>query len=80
MYYICSGQFANLHDFELALRKLEIVKLKTNFKSVQSLGTFLKLRRNLPSLSVHEVSPLSIPNNRNHFFTTMSINEETYVM
>ena len=29
---ICSPQFANLCNFEIALRKLEIVKLQTDFK------------------------------------------------
>ena len=32
-YCICSAQFANLRNFEIALRKLEIVKLLTNFKT-----------------------------------------------
>ena len=30
--YICSAQFANLRNFEIALRKLEIVQLQTNFE------------------------------------------------
>ena len=29
---ICSTQFANLHNFEIALRKLEIAKLQTSFE------------------------------------------------
>ena len=33
--YICSAQFANLHNFEIALRKLEIAKLQTNFEIAQ---------------------------------------------
>ena len=32
-WYICSAQFANLSDFEIALRKLKIAKLLTNFET-----------------------------------------------
>ena len=32
MYSISSAQFANLHNFEIALRKLEIAKLEANFE------------------------------------------------
>ena len=31
--YICSVQFANLRNFEIVLRKLEIEKLLTNFEN-----------------------------------------------
>ena len=31
--YICSAQFANLRNFEIALHKLEIAKLQTNFET-----------------------------------------------
>ena len=31
--YICSAQFANLRNFEIALHKLEIAKLLTNFEN-----------------------------------------------
>ena len=31
--YICSAQFANLPNFEIVLRKLEIAKLQTNFET-----------------------------------------------
>ena len=34
---MCSTHFANLHNFEIALHKLEIAKLETNFKIVQPL-------------------------------------------
>ena len=38
---ICSTQFANLRNFEMALRKLDIVKLLTNFEIAQpSLSDF----------------------------------------
>ena len=32
---MCSAQFANLRNFEIALRKLEIAKLLTNFEIAQ---------------------------------------------
>ena len=32
---ICSAQFANSRNFEIALRKLKIVKLQTNFEIAQ---------------------------------------------
>ena len=39
--YICSAQFANLRNFEIALLKLKIAKLRNNFEIVQpSLGNF----------------------------------------
>ena len=34
-WYICSAQFANLRNFEIALRKLEIAKLQTMFEIAQ---------------------------------------------
>ena len=33
--YICSAQFANLRNFKIALRKLEIAKSLTNFEIAQ---------------------------------------------
>ena len=33
--YVCSLQFAILHNFEIALRKLKVVKLLTNFEIAQ---------------------------------------------
>ena len=35
--YLCSAQFANLRKFEIALLKLEIVKLQTNYEIAHQL-------------------------------------------
>ena len=43
--YICSTQFANLHNFKIVLHKSEIVYLLTNFKIALPLLCVLKMRR-----------------------------------
>ena len=47
---ICSPQFANLHNFEIVLHKLEVVKFQTKFEIAQPLFRILEMCRNL----VHE--------------------------
>ena len=48
--YICSAQFANLCNFEIALRKLEIVKLLTNFE------TGVRFRNCIALLHIFEIA------------------------
>ena len=51
---ICSAQFANLHNFEIALRKLEIAKIcKPNSKIVQPSLRNFKIAQ--PSLRTFEI-------------------------
>ena len=50
-YCICSTQLANLRNFEIALRKLEIAKLQTNFKLRSQVYVISKLHSKIYAIS-----------------------------
>ena len=52
--YKCSAQFANVSNFEIALCKLEIVKLQTNFEIAQP--SLLHFEIAQPSLHNFEIA------------------------
>ena len=51
---ICSAQFANLRNFEIALHKLEIAKSETNFEIAQPSLRNLQIAQ--PSLRDFEIA------------------------